>query len=1074
LKRLLARADADFQAQRYDQAEIEYLNAIRVAPQNPIAIGRLGLIFFQQGRMPQAYGALNQAVMLDPENVEYRAKLCMTLFSACKLAEARQEATNVLLKLPGQEDALAVLADCAVTTNQIRETRKQIETMQNRDKDRAAYHLALGMLQLREGASTNAVAEIRKALDLEPQSPAANAILGSVYLGKTDLTNAEIYLRKAAEFSSIRSPRRLNYALFKSESGRTDQERAQSLAEAKEMVEEITRKAPDYLPAWNCLGRLAYDERKYDECAGYLQRVLAKDPMNLEAVSLNGVLMITRGQIAEAISQLERLKGIYSGAKDVYYELALAYLAHNEPSKAVSCLDQALLIDPNYPDAALLLAEVTIRRREPASAIPLLTQLIKTQPQFVQAYFCLAEAYVKQGNLDQAIGIYRGVQKGFPANTQSRYLLAFYLAKHADMLDVLNKSREAQTNRVEAREACNKALALEPDFLPPLEVLVDLDLAEKHPDNALARIDQEIARRPAVPLLLLLQAKIYHDQNNPKDAETALLKAIEMAPNLRSAYQLLSELYLNSNRPELALQQLQTFFSRTNDLQVLLQIGMIHDRMTNYTAARDTYEKLLAIEPKYLPALNNLSYLYAERLNQLDKAVELAERARNLRPTEPGTLDTLGWVFAQKPDYSKALPLLEEAANGLPREAEVQFHLGMVRYGLGQEDAARQALEIAVSDKKDFPGKPQAQQCLLMLAINPKTADAATRALLEKRLADKPDDVIALARLAGIYSRDGDADKAAKAYERCLSQNPKNASVLLQLAQLYVGPLKNPQKALSLANDAHAAAPENAAISELLGHLVLQNGEFRWAATLLQEAASILPNRPQLLYDLAWSSYYLGRVPEALTTMRKALQTGASFAQADKAQLFLDVVSASDDPAQCATAGSLLQQATKTDPDYLPGLMLSAAMAQQKSNFDATKQTLERVLGKYPLFSPAARDFTLLCMEHFPNQPRLFDLASKARQAFPDDPQLAKALGIITFERAEYSRASQLLRESSSSLKDDANTFYFLGMSEYRLNKPDESKKALRQALSLQLDQERAEIAKQTLAELDKSQPKSL
>src|SRR5215472_12117247 len=87
LKRLLARADADFQAQRYDQAEIEYLNAVRVAPQNPIAVGRLGLIFFQQGRMPQAYGELNQAVMLDPENVEYRTKLCMTLFSACKLAE---------------------------------------------------------------------------------------------------------------------------------------------------------------------------------------------------------------------------------------------------------------------------------------------------------------------------------------------------------------------------------------------------------------------------------------------------------------------------------------------------------------------------------------------------------------------------------------------------------------------------------------------------------------------------------------------------------------------------------------------------------------------------------------------------------------------------------------------------------------------------------------------------------------------------------------------------------------------------------------------------------------------------
>ncbi len=56
--RHLARGDRDFQAQRYDQAEIEYLKVLQVAPSNLQAIRRLGVIYQDEGKLLRAYSFL--------------------------------------------------------------------------------------------------------------------------------------------------------------------------------------------------------------------------------------------------------------------------------------------------------------------------------------------------------------------------------------------------------------------------------------------------------------------------------------------------------------------------------------------------------------------------------------------------------------------------------------------------------------------------------------------------------------------------------------------------------------------------------------------------------------------------------------------------------------------------------------------------------------------------------------------------------------------------------------------------------------------------------------------------------
>src|ERR1700690_1154581 len=66
--RHLNRAHKYFAAGQYDQAEIEYINVLRNNQQNKEAIGRLGVIYFEEGRFQLAAPFLFKACELETNN----------------------------------------------------------------------------------------------------------------------------------------------------------------------------------------------------------------------------------------------------------------------------------------------------------------------------------------------------------------------------------------------------------------------------------------------------------------------------------------------------------------------------------------------------------------------------------------------------------------------------------------------------------------------------------------------------------------------------------------------------------------------------------------------------------------------------------------------------------------------------------------------------------------------------------------------------------------------------------------------------------------------------------------------
>jgi tetratricopeptide (TPR) repeat protein len=371
------------------------------------------------------------------------------------------------------------------------------------------------------------------------------------------------------------------------------------------------------------------------------------------------------------------------------------------------------------------------------------------------------------------------------------------------------------------------------------------------------------------------------------------LKAIELDPKLEPAYQLLAQLYVASNRQEEAIAKLTAFVENNKGASAapaLLQLGMINEQLKHFDAARDAYEKLLAVVPNSALALNNLAILYSEHFGQLDKAYDLATKAKEAA-NEPHIADTLGWILFKRGDYNGALPLLQEGAAKLPNLPEIQFHLGMTYYMLGEEEPARAALQKAVDTPADFPAKDQARRRLALLATPAGTANATLRTELENYLRESPNDPVALTRLAEAQQREGAVDQAVKTYEKVVADNPSYAPATRQLALLYGQLSTDSQKAYELVTKARQAYPDDPEIAKTLGILSYRRGFYPQSVELLKEAAAKRKDDPEVPYYLGEVYRQFKQYPEckaelerALTLNRRALSLNLSRGLADDAR----------------------------------------------------------------------------------------------------------------------------------------------------------------------------------------------
>ena len=467
------RANRYFDSGQYDQAEIEYMNVLRNDPLDAQAIGRLGVIYFDEGRFQRAAPFLFKGEELATNDLNLRLKLGSLYLSMGKPKEARNAAIFILEQKPGDQQAPLLLAEAAATQNEIADARQRLQKI-SQNGDTAALETALGTLAFREQNFKTAQAAFERARTMDPKFTDAYASLGALYWTLGDLKQAESAFKTAADISSPRSPKQLQYAQFETQTG--------NLEAAKNILGAVVKKTPDYIPASIALAEIALAETNFDDCAALLNKALARDSDNYDALLLNAQLAFARGQVANAVMELERMARLYPQASRVHYELALAYLANDEAGKSLASLNNALKLDPNFPDAILLLAQMEIKTGNPNPAAISLKQLIARQPKMPQAQLLLADVYRLQGNPDGALEIYRQLEKSFPQNPQIPLLIG------STFLEL--------NNSAEARKEFTTALKLAPDNLVALEQLVNLDLHGNDFATAMQRVQNVIEKEP--------------------------------------------------------------------------------------------------------------------------------------------------------------------------------------------------------------------------------------------------------------------------------------------------------------------------------------------------------------------------------------------------------------------------------------------------------------------------------------------------------------------------------------------------------------------------------------------------
>ncbi len=155
---------------------------------------------------------------------------------------------------------------------------------------------------------------------------------------------------------------------------------------AKAHLEKSVALAPPLSAAWNTLGTLAYQERRFDRAENYFRQALAHAPDSYEPlVNLGGVL-INLNKLDEARTINEHVVATRPNDALANSQLGMTYFELSHLDLAEKYLARAIEIDPShFSHPQLLLAEIHVRQHRAKEAAADLEEFLRHHPDWPQA-----------------------------------------------------------------------------------------------------------------------------------------------------------------------------------------------------------------------------------------------------------------------------------------------------------------------------------------------------------------------------------------------------------------------------------------------------------------------------------------------------------------------------------------------------------------------------------------------------------------------------------------------------------------------------------------------------------------
>ncbi|MCB1822794.1 MAG: tetratricopeptide repeat protein, partial [Candidatus Competibacteraceae bacterium] len=326
----------------------------------------------------------------------------------------------------------------------------------------------------------------------------------------------------------------------------------------------------------------------------------------------------------------------------------------------------------------------------------------KNQPENLEAQLLLVKTLIARDLYYKAETTLDELTRKFPKS-----------AAVFELTGILHLKKKDPTS---ARRAFERALELEPQSYEALNGLVMLDLAEKKPQAAVARVGERLRKAPNNPQLLVLAARTQATAGDLPAAERTLRKMLEVAPDHLEAFSLLGQLYLKQGELDQARREFEALaLKEPKNAGAHTMAGLILQLQKQEPEARQRYEQALKVNPRAAVAANNLAWMMAESGQDLSVALQHARRAQEVLPQHPTISDTVGWIYYRQDNTPLAIREFSRSIGQDPRNPIYHYHLGLAYLKAGEKERARESFQQALQLNPNFAEAVDAKSRLAML-----------------------------------------------------------------------------------------------------------------------------------------------------------------------------------------------------------------------------------------------------------------------------------------------------------------------------------------------------------------------
>lgn len=457
---------------------------------------------------------------------------------------------------------------------------------------------------------------------------------------------------------------------------------------------------------------LLYAAKDAEKADALVAEILAEDSSHKEALLLRAGRRVAEDRSAEAIIDLRTALNQSPNDSRLLSALARAYLRDGSSDLAAETMARAVQAAPDQPqlarDYARLLEDMG--RSDVARTVTYEAwQRSPGDPGLIEMVSSIAIARQDWQLAAEILGVLRGspTDVGLAAADQFEAAVLVEQERYDEALAIIDRRLAAQDTAATGKANWT------------LQKVGTLIRAGRR-DEALAVLDDAAKAMPEAAALKHRQAELAQEDGRTADAIALYRGLIAADAADERAVRILFGLLSTEGQTAEAAAVLQAGLAARPDSVDLQWVEASRRQALGDIAGAVAIYDALYVQDSGNPIIaNNLASLLpvlSDAPETIDRAARIARRLRG--SDVPAFQDTYGWTLHLTGKSAEALPLLEQAAAGLPEDGSVQYHLGAVLAALGRKDEARPALEraIALASSEADPHVAAAKAALESLA----------------------------------------------------------------------------------------------------------------------------------------------------------------------------------------------------------------------------------------------------------------------------------------------------------------------------------------------------------------------